>query len=208
MNNVFKKSSPGLSLIETMIGLSVITVAVVSMVGTGIYSFSTYQKSIYRFTALGLAQEGVEVVRNIRDDNWLPPNTINYCGDIGADQYCYTGWHTNLTSCALGCQAEFNTVTNTWVLNNSATSYALYLQDDSKLFTKDDNGSDPVFYRKIRITSNTSEPYSADHPELKVLSTVAWVGRGCLNDFAGDPENAQSRCQLSVEDRLTNWKNY
>lgn len=211
MNSNFKKASSGLSLIETMLGLSIITLAVSAMVGVAIYTFSTYHKSIFRFTALSLAQEGTEVARNIRDANWLPPNTITYCGDsgqqnyIGPEQYCYAGWLTNLTGCAAGCQAVFDPSINTWALS-TPPSYALYLQNTG-VYTPAASGT-ARFYRKIKITQNTAAPYSEVHPELKVVSIVAWVGRGCINNFSGDPENASAQCKITVEDRLTNWKNY
>jgi hypothetical protein len=209
-SKVFKSSS-GLSIVETIFVLAILTVGVSTLVGTAIYAFGNYNKALLRLTALGLAREGVEVVRNIRDTNWLPPKSVENCadsgeGDIGPEQLCYKDWLVNLENCENGCQAVFNTSLNEWTVE-STSNYALYLQNNS-LYTNQSNGGTPVYYRKIRIIPNPQEPYTEEHPELKILSTVAWVGRGCLNDFSGNPDNAHNRCKITVEDRLTNWKNY
>lgn len=212
MNRGILKGSRGLSLIETVIALGILTTGMAALVGTAIYSFSNYNKALLRLTAMGLAREGVEVAKNIRDTNWLPPQAVENCGVpaeegyIGPEQYCYKAWLTSLDGCSSGCQAIFVPATNVWSLQTTG-NYSLYRQADGT-YTEVSTGSPPLYYRKLKIIKNTAAPYSLAHPELQVLSTVAWVGRGCISDFSGDPEGALDKCKITIEDRLTNWKNY
>ena len=212
------KASRGITLLETVVASSILTMGVSAIVGTSLYTFATYNRTLLRLTALGLAREGIEVTRNIRDSNWLPPNAIDYCGEadqvgyIAQGQYCYKGWLAGLDNCAFGCKAVFKPEQNIWSLDPSANDYALYKNsqaDGHALYTDQNNGSPPPIFLKIRIfKNNTGSPYTADHPELKVVSTVAWLGRSCVNDFSGDPESARDYCKIVVEERLTNWKDY
>ncbi len=212
-----KRKTAGITLIETVVAISILTIGVASIVGTALYTFSTYNRTLLRLTALNLARESVEVVRNIRDTNWLPPNAIEYCGTEGEagyianDQYCYKNWLQSLDNCGLGCKAVFRPENNTWELQ-PGSDYALYknaVGADFAVFTDQDNGTNPIFFRKLKIIKNTvSNPYTNEHPELQIISIVAWLGRGCFADFSGDPENAQNHCKIVVEDRFTNWKDY
>ncbi len=72
-NNLKKKVSPeaGFTLVEAMVALVILTTAL----GPILYLANSAVNSAYiirdNMTAAGLAQEGVEVIRAIRDANWL-----------------------------------------------------------------------------------------------------------------------------------------
>lgn len=73
----------GMSLVEVVVGVSIITlVLALSIAGTS-HFFSVGKKTVDRVAATYLAQEGVEAVRFMRDANWaqitaLPVNTPQY----------------------------------------------------------------------------------------------------------------------------------
>ena len=90
----------GFTLIELIIAILILAVATI-----GVYnSFSTvviFTDGVSsRLTAAYLAQEGIEIVRNMRDNNWL---------DV------YQGWKKGLsdtnTDCSNGCEADYRTGT-------------------------------------------------------------------------------------------------
>jgi len=56
---------------EVIIAIAVIVTALVASVALVSYSISSTKISRSRITAQGLAQEGLEIVRNLRDNNWL-----------------------------------------------------------------------------------------------------------------------------------------
>jgi Tfp pilus assembly protein PilV len=204
------KENRGITLIETIAALFILTMGIASVVGTAIFSFSAHNKTLARLNALELSREGVEVVRLVRDNSWLPPQHVAACNDLPASQPCYGAWLSNIpTECSTtGCQATFDPTTGSWSLYNT-TQYKLYLQPYAfySVFAPLDDTSS-VVYRKIRTVKNTAAPFTAANPELRVISTVAWAGEGCPIPPGDDPEAANDKCKVVTEDRLTNWKSY
>ena len=70
MNKVFKNQK-GFTLTEVMIGMMILTVAIVSATQLLIGIMNSNKAIIHNLQAYYLAQEGIEAVRNIRDTNWL-----------------------------------------------------------------------------------------------------------------------------------------
>lgn len=65
------KNNGGFTLTEVMIGIMILTVAIVSATNLLVGLISTNQNNVTSLKAYYLAQEGLEAVRNIRDTNWL-----------------------------------------------------------------------------------------------------------------------------------------
>lgn len=65
------KNKSGFSLTEVMIGIMILTVAIVSASNLLIHLMRSNQINLSTLQAYYLAQEGLEAVRNIRDTNWL-----------------------------------------------------------------------------------------------------------------------------------------
>lgn len=96
MNNIFKKEK-GFSLIEILISILIVAIAIVYVYRV-ISKYNTYtQKERESFVASYLCQEGIEIVKNMRDSNWIE----------GVD------WDNGLTSCTSGCEADHNDTTLT-----------------------------------------------------------------------------------------------
>jgi prepilin-type N-terminal cleavage/methylation domain-containing protein len=93
-----KKNRKGFTLIETLVSLMMVSIAFLGIYGAvAKYSQQTKQvKDTYVASLLG--QEGVEIVRNMRDKNWVTA----------------AAWDNGLTSCSgcsghtNGCQADYN----------------------------------------------------------------------------------------------------
>lgn len=64
-------NNKGFTLLELLISIVVISIGVLGTYSVVQQIFSLTFSSSYRLTAAYLAQEGVEVVRNIRDTNWI-----------------------------------------------------------------------------------------------------------------------------------------
>lgn len=225
--------SHGQSMIETIVAIFILTSALTAGLGLAIYAFSSAQVSLNEVVATNLAREGVDVMRYMRDTNWLEsdkkniaPYTLADCGGT----LCYAKWLEGVSG--LGYhnygiaensggsnpnqwRLEFSPSTNDWVLD-VGNDYNLYLQSDginAGSYQHVDNGTVSVFARRMRISYcyTTTTPacanYTVQNPEVIVQSTVAWRGKNCV--WAGtDPEAAPSRCKIVVEEHLTNWKDY
>lgn len=99
----------GQTLIETMVALFILSMGVSSAVGLSIYAFGSSNTILNQIIGTGLAREGIEAVRNMRDTNWLNDSLItNGCynfvtGAIDSEN-CYQNWlgdkiHTSVPFC-------------------------------------------------------------------------------------------------------------
>ena len=123
----------------------------------------TFDSSVNsQLVASYLAQEGLELVRNIRDTNFLKIHK-------GAGGQ----WNDGLTSCVVGCGADYNDTAlgnfqNTFLkLNNGFYTY--------------DAGTDTIFTRKITIDFATTDL-------LKVTVDVSWQDKGNTRHVLGATE--------------------
>ncbi len=149
----------------TMIEL-IVTLAILSFGIIGVYSAFTplvYLTSNIssRLTAAYLAQEGMEIVRNIRDNNI-----------IAAASNPGIGWSDGLLECNLGCQADYKTATSAEQFDNQLKPYneTTYLSLDSDgLYSHDQGGTATKFKRNIIIEQDGSNVDA-----LKVSVIVSW----------------------------------
>ncbi|MBI2050094.1 MAG: prepilin-type N-terminal cleavage/methylation domain-containing protein [Candidatus Staskawiczbacteria bacterium] len=171
----------GFTLIELAIAIFILVVGII-----GVYnSFSTVvvltAGSSSRFTAAYLAQEGIEIVRNMRDNNW-----IKWTQDQS------TNWNYGLLGCENGCEADYKTGTPEDV-RSGLTAFG---GDGNNLkigaggfYSYDEiGGSSPTkFKRKITITSQIVNGVDV----LKVSVLVTWKEKeqeGCDHGFCIDVE--------------------
>lgn len=144
----FNKEEAGFTLVEAIVSLVVLTVAL-----GPVLSLSTAANNIAitirdNMTAANLAQEGVEVVRSIRDDNWL--NGRAFDSGLGNGTYRVEWSSESLIAVGSNPPLKFNEL-------NGQYNYT--------------TGTDTKFRRKIIITKVNSV-------ELKVQSQVDWPVRG------------------------------
>ena len=69
----------------------IITVAVLGLYNGISYSFNSIEKAKDKFIAAYLAEEGIELVKNIRDSNFVAKKD---------------DWKEGLTNCAIGCKMD------------------------------------------------------------------------------------------------------
>ncbi len=113
---------------EVMMAVFVLVVGIVAAYLISQTPIFYTQNSINRLTAAFLAQEGIEIVRNIRDENWI--NGRN--------------WDVGLENCSSGCYGDYNDSS----LSNSSNPPFLRLDE---FFNNDGVGSETKFKRKIII---------------------------------------------------------
>jgi hypothetical protein len=209
----------GQTLIETIVAIFLLTLALGGGLALVIFAISRSSLSVNQIIATNLAREGVDVVRMMRDSNWLASDVrggawdLASCADIGGS-LCYPRAYqavppTNNFNLAVGnYEAAFNDASKTWSLD-TADNYNLYLQANGT-YNHTPNGSSQ-FARKVRISRNTAAPYTGSNSnwELVVVSTVLWRDKNCTS-FLGtvNIENVSTTCKVVVEERLTNWKDY
>src|SRR3990172_1148250 len=157
------KPSRGFTLIETLVALSIFSTSIVVLIyltSSGVANTNTAKN---KFIASYLAQEGVEMARNIRDTAFLS----------GADWEIFSG---KLAACAPanGCTIEPATLTvppcldlGCPVINYDASGFYNYL-----------TGTPSIFTRTI-IATDTGSSY-----ETNVSSVVSWLQGAKMHSVA------------------------
>jgi Tfp pilus assembly protein PilV len=86
----------GQTLIETLVGIFILVIGIFSAVSLAVFSYSGSKGAVKKIIAIGLAREGVEAVKNMRDTNWLRQDTLdtNCYNPKGAQNNakCYKAW--------------------------------------------------------------------------------------------------------------------
>lgn len=79
------------SLVETMIAIAILVGGITAALSVLSFMLRTVHVLKHEFIAAHLASEGVEVIRNIRDTNWLRRDiggeSINWRNDLAAGNY-------------------------------------------------------------------------------------------------------------------------
>jgi hypothetical protein len=209
----------GQSLIETIAAIFILTSTLAAGIGLTIYAHTNTRISQNEIVASNLAREGVEVVRAMRDSNWLASDAkggqwdLQACSDIGG-RLCYPRvtqqappyTHYNLSSG--NHRLIFNSSDQSWTLGNPP-NYDLYLQADGT-YAHTINGVS-TFARMIDITFNSAAPYTNQNSnqEMIVKSVVAWRGKGCTAFTTNqDLLTLSTPCKIVAEEHMTNWKDY
>lgn len=151
----------GFALIEV-----VTAVAIISFSMLGIFSLLVFNQKIYldtknKFTGIMLSQEGAELVRNVRDSNWLAGLAFNDGLDPGS-------FSINPIISGQNIKDSIQSITDI----NDINAVLKY----SGGVYRHDLGTDTIFSRAITI-ENIDEPGGAAVDGLKVTSLVQWTYR-------------------------------
>ncbi len=216
------KNNQGQSLIETVVAIFILTTGLSSGLALAIFGFGASSETSDKIIATGLAREGIEAVRRMRDSNWMVASQnsqLSSCPELGSLQVCYPTWLTEpypitgQTGAGIEYRLSFdpNSPASKWSLDsaNATSDYRLYAQAQGGLSHLLSLNSVPTkFFRKINLVYlETAAPYSATSPLLLVQAVVWWHGKRCptityLNNLS------DTTCKLISEEYLTNWRNY
>ena len=145
------KSNRGFTLIETLVTLVLVTIAMGPVFILATSTVNVASRIEHNLIASNLAQEGIEVIRNIRDTNCLTGSAFDNNLSIGT-------WRVQWDTVSGGLMAVgANPVLKK---NNGIYNYAA--------------GTDTLFRRTVTI----SKPNVG---ELVLVSSVTWVERGNIN---------------------------
>lgn len=149
----------GFTLMEVIISVAVIITALVASIALLSFSISGISANKSKLIAASLVQEGLEIVRNIRDSNW-------FAGNTGPDDGTGTDWREGLGE-TLG--STFHTVQydELTVLSGDPSLYI----NTNGFYTHNETSTVTSFERKIYIEY-------IDNNQIKVTCEVNWKERG------------------------------
>ena len=194
----------GFTLIEISIAISILAITVVGIFSAFFVVVILTSDSTDRLTGTYLAQEGIEIVRNIRDQNWL---NMDDCLYNQGNQNCPTWLAGNLdsSSCRLnasGCQADYtDSSLESYVSNN-------YLNIDVNGLYRHESGKQSKFKRKIIIEPVVDIINTDTEHIIKVFVQVSWDKKGnILNSAGGTAGDCNPDNCITIIETLYNWYN-
>jgi len=217
----------GQTLIETVVALFIMVMGITAALGLANYSLNASSGIKKQIIGMGLAREGVEAVKNMRDTNWLVGQLDSNCynfAETTSNANCYRDWlspasngypilngnfyvYFNAAATASnGYWVSSASASNPWGLN-TATDINLGLYTPSA-----SAASNSGFYRQINITQDATAPFNnltpgnpENWPRLLVKSRVWWSDKNCAAT-ANWP--GVGKCSIELQTYLTNWKTY
>lgn len=179
----------GFTIIEVIVAIFILSVAVVGVFSAFSLIVILTSNASDRLTAAYLAQEGVEVVRNIRDNNWLKE------GSPEGSQ-----WYDGLWRCfdAEGCEVDYRTTADgpetvlPWAERDLNIINGFYAYDAT-------NPSRTKFKRQIKISCLPYGDCSGGDDIMKVSVEVFWREKPSILNPSGEPGS------IMVEETLYNW---
>jgi len=177
--------SKGFTIIELLITIFILSIGVIGIYGAFSAMIVFTNNASDQLQAAYLAQEGIEIIRNIRDTNWLQAEV----------------WNTGLDSCESGCEADYKTTGD--LLNPVDTSFGdfLYKNNDGLYgYAIGENFEESKFKRKITITPVPNKDYAMD-----VVIEVSWSKKkDLISDSALAGDCLQRNC-VTVQEILYDW---
>jgi Tfp pilus assembly protein PilV len=145
------KNPSGFSMMEIVIAVFLIStglIVAVELISSGVASSMNSRDQLI---ATELAQEGLELVRNMRDNNWAKGD--DSFTHIPADETCSIDYTQDASQ--MHCP-------------NSLGTSKLYLEDNTNLYTCSPSATDTKFHRNIINTASGSD--------MIITSLVSWDG--------------------------------
>lgn len=182
--------NPGESLIEVVVATVMISTVIIAGVSLLTQALDINVNVKHRVIATGLAQEGLENVRNIRDTNWLKYSGDRrskwVCIDTPSDPNACAGSGISAIVLSEGISEDFRLIKSSdhhyLLQTNLDEDFRLYEQGST--LSHDSSGEKSLFSRKITLTlekdSNCSTATSTTLPApdcndvLDVISRVYW----------------------------------
>lgn len=161
------------TLIETLIAITVLTLSIVGpfQIVQGVLN-SAYN-SRDQLIGAGLAQEGMEYVREVRDSNYLfnvHGGSVSWLygfDGTGGLPNCYSNAYTSPSDCSVDPQKKIITACG----SVGCTPGPLYLEPNTYLYTQQAIGTVTKFTRTVRMTQISAS-------ETLVTVTVTWQNHG------------------------------
>jgi len=197
----------GFTIIEITISIFVLSIAIIGIFNVLSIMVILTSDAADRLVATYLAQEGMEIVRNIRDTNWL---RMDFCKTSTCSPS--PTWDDGL-DCEQGCEAYYKTGTGDtgefpmYPWTNGGRKLKI---NTSGFYEYDVAEPDTKFKRKIIITQVEDVDHLSNHI-IKVTVQVSWDKRATVLSVsypAGDCQitgNCDPHNCIVSEATLYNW---
>jgi type II secretion system protein I len=161
------KQQKGFTLIETLVAIAILLVAIVGPMTAASRSIQSAYLARDQITAVYLAQESMEQVMRLREDNALAEN-----GSGGGPAETWQWFDALPAGCTDGSGCDYDIETDSFRNCSALNSCELYTDETAEdgFYSHDNSGDGPYFSRRVDITEIESER------EAEVIVTIAWSG--------------------------------
>ncbi|MBU0598593.1 hypothetical protein KKF61_06435 [Patescibacteria group bacterium] len=196
------RNNKGQSLLEVIFALFILITGLVATIALIVTSINAGRESINKLVGASLSREGIEIVRNIRDSNWIDP-------DSGVS------WDDGLTgdNTAIPVIDGSSDIILDFAVNDFTDFTKIFLNNGQYVQGGTASGEQTRFYRLIYINELCQDDTGAE--EIVPLSS----SNDCLTEFGGTYSqvgirvvsevrwpSAMSNKKLIIEDRFYNWQ--
>lgn len=189
MKSKIIKNNLGISLLEVIVAMTIITIGLVGVLSLVIQNVEAQYIDKNILMASGLAQEGLELVRNVRDTNWLAPGNAWKQGLTGDGTYTidYGGPTSIKMSVNSIADADARLYSNKICIGGGDEGSDCEQNSDcssnvcqpSGFYTHTSSGNEPTnFYRLITIVDNNDY--------LDVKCAIRWIDGGQNHDYTAE----------------------
>ncbi|MDP3836739.1 MAG: type II secretion system protein [bacterium] len=158
-----KRPTPGFSLIEMMAVLVIVSLGLIGVASLATQSIQAQTINRGNIIAYQLAQEGIEIVRQKRDTNWL--QALDWKDGIGTGTYCVDYFKPDLRVVASPSECQLRLDADKWYRSPFVLSTV--------------SAATP-FFRSVTIEAATSS--------MSVRAVVTWMDRSRAHRFEAETE--------------------
>lgn len=204
----YTKGDAGFTLIELIISIAVFTIGLMASFGLALSNYNTSNDSLDRVVATNLAREGIELIRNVRDSNWLRIEANEDADGVVGDPFVPYTWDYGLDTspiyidyndCADACDGVelYKNVNGYYThdattVGNVLTKYSRYMILE-KICLDESSVPDPATDESIMMIGLDCEDL-INHIQigLKVTAHVGWEDNGTR--------------YIEIVDKIYNWR--
>jgi len=180
------KANRSFTLLEVAVAIALIAVGIYATMALAGSSFRVMDRQKNKSIAIALAKEGMEIIRNIRDENWLIGKTLED-GSIN-------DWRDGLNEGIRDIDYKNHKISGAGATEDCENDGQV-LKLDSNDSYQHENGDDTIFKRLMAISRNEDlDGNDNANNDLLVKVIVCWTERG------GEQK------EVILEDHLYNWK--
>lgn len=132
-----RESGAGFTMVELIVTIAILSFGILGVYGAFSPLIAQNYTTASQFKAIYLAQEGFEIIKNMRDNNIIKNRD----------------WNFGLQDCGGGCQADYKTATMAETSFNELKAYDEnnFLKINADGFYGYDAGTNTIFKRRITI---------------------------------------------------------
>lgn len=214
----WKNNKKGFGLVELVMAMLILSIALVGILNLMTYLVKASKVNKDKIIALNLAREGIEVLRNVRDSNWLNGcpvwgGSCSHWTTAGGTATCCV-WDSGINSLADHTLVlDFDANNNRYILNYTPNDFSsagtlLYKDSVTGLFVTAPymtGGSPASEYRRL-ITVDFICRDANDENEQVITNGDCGLQKKVGVQVTSTVQWANGDSSVSLVDKLYNWK--